>query len=146
MAEPRERQIRRGEVYWVDWSPARGSEPARRKPAVVIQGDAGNQSQGYPNTIVAMVSTHGREIPLHVRLRPRDRTGLRQTSFVKCEQIMTIPKQLLSKDPIGRLHEREMAEVESAILLSLGLCRGDQFSDGIEGPSNRNGFSGTKRV
>lgn len=109
----------------MDWSPARGSEPAGRRPAVVIQGDAGNQSQNYPNTIVAAVSTHGREIPLHVRLRPRDRTGLRQTSFVKCEQIMTVSKQRLSKDPIGKLQEREMAEVESAILLSLGLHRSE---------------------
>lgn len=123
MAEPTERRIRRGEVYWVEWSPARGSEPAGRRPAVVIQGDAGNQAQSYPNTIVAAVSTHGREIPLHVRLRPRDRTGLRQTSFVKCEQIMTISKQRLSKDPIGKLHDREMAEIDSAILLSLGLRR-----------------------
>jgi mRNA interferase MazF len=114
---------RRGEIYWVDWSPARGSEPAGRRPAVIVQGDAGNLSESYPNTIVAVISTHGREIPLHVRLRPSHRTGLRTTSFVKCEQLMTIAKDRLSARALGKLDAREVREVDAAILLSLGLVR-----------------------
>ncbi len=117
------RTPRRGEIYWVDWSPARGSEPAGRRPAVIVQGDAGNLSPSYPNTIVAVVSTHGREIPLHVRLRAGSRTGLRKTSFVKCEQLMTIAKDRLSNDALGRLDARELLEVDAAILLSLGISR-----------------------
>ncbi len=113
--------MRRGEIYWVDWSPARGSEPAGRRPAVVIQNDAGNASETYPNTIVAAISTHGRELPLHVRLRARPGTGLRQTSFVKCEQVMTVSKNRLSETPVGRLQDRQMAEVDAALLLSLAL-------------------------
>ena len=116
-----ERAIRRGEIYWVDWSPGRGSEQGGRRPALVVQGDAGNRSPSYPNTIVAAISTHGREIPLHVRLRPRTATGLRATSFVKCEQVLTVSKDRLSVGPIGRLDAALMADVDRALRLSLGL-------------------------
>lgn len=113
---------KRGELYWVDWSPARGSEQSGRRPAVVVQSDAGNGSVSYPNTIVVAVSTKGREIPLHVRLRPTKRIGLLETSFVKCEQVFTVSKERLSPDPIGRLDDRELREVDAALLLSLGLA------------------------
>lgn len=116
-----ERALRRGEIYWVDWSPARGSEQAGRRPALVVQGDAGNRSFSYPNTIVAAISTHGREIPLHVRLRAKTATGLRSPSFVKCEQILTISKDRLSAGPIGRLDAGLMADIDRALRLSLGL-------------------------
>jgi mRNA-degrading endonuclease toxin of MazEF toxin-antitoxin module len=87
----------------------------------VIQSDAGNSSRTYPNTIVAAISTKGREIPLHVRLRAKRQLGLRKTSFVKCEQILTVSKDRLSASPIGRIDDRELREVDSAIRLSLGL-------------------------
>jgi len=112
---------RRGEIYWVDWSPARGSEQAGRRPALVVQGDAGNLSPTYPNTIVVAVSTHGRDIPLHVRLPAGRIKGLGKTSFVKCEQIMTVAKERLSPTPLGRVDERVLGEVERALRLSLGL-------------------------
>ena len=118
------RAVRRGELYWVDWSPARGSEPAGRRPAVVVQGDAGNRSVTYPNTIVVAVSSSGREIPLHVRLRPHTRLGLRRTSFVKCEQVMTVSKERLSTLPVGRLDDGEMRQVDAALRLSLDLAGG----------------------
>ena len=114
-----DRRIRRGEVYWVDWSPSRGSEQAGRRPALIVQGDAGNQSESYPNTIVVAISTHGREIPLHVRLAARTVKGLPRTSFVKCEQILTISKDRLSREPLGAVDDRIMAEVEAALRLSL---------------------------
>lgn len=116
-----ERALRRGDLFWVDWSPARGSEQAGRRPALIVQGDAGNSSTTYPNTIVAAVSTKGREIPLHVRLRPSPRSGLRKTSWVKCEQVMTISKQRLSPEPIGRLDAAELQQVDAALRLSLAL-------------------------
>lgn len=112
--------IRRGEIRWVDWSPGRGSEQTGRRPALVIQNDAGNLASTYPNTIVVAVSTHGREIPLHIRLRPSKLNGLRQLSFAKCEQIFTISKERVGTR-LGRLRPEEMESVALAIGLSLGL-------------------------
>jgi len=113
--------LRRGDIHWVDWSPARDSEQGGLRPALVVQNNAGNASVNYPNTIVVTISTKGRSIPLHVRVRPSRRNGLTKTSFVKCEQILTISKERLSESPIGRLDPDELRAVDAALRLSLAL-------------------------
>ena len=39
------KDIKRGEIYWVDWNPGRGSEQSGLRPALVIQNDIGKQIQ-----------------------------------------------------------------------------------------------------
>ena len=114
---------RRGELYWVDWSPGRGSEAGGRRPALVVQRDAGNRAQGYPNTVVVAVSSQGHEIPLHVRVRPTRENGLKNLSFVKCEQIFTIAKERLGAR-LGRLRAEELRQVGEALRLNLALDDG----------------------
>jgi len=48
---------RRGEVWLVNWNPARGSEQAGIKPVLVIQNDIGNEKA--PTTIVAAIWLFG---------------------------------------------------------------------------------------
>lgn len=79
---------RRGEIWLVDFSPQRGAEQGGQRPALVIQNDFGNQSPRYPNTIVLAMSTKGRTIPFHVPVdEPSELNGLRETTYVKCEQV-----------------------------------------------------------
>lgn len=111
---------RRGELYWVDWSPGRGSEAGGRRPALVVQRDAGNQALTYPNTVVVAVSSQGHDIPLHVRLRPTRENGLKNVSWVKCEQVFTIAKERLGAR-LGRLRAEELRAVGEALRLNLGL-------------------------
>ena len=113
---------KRGDIWRVDFDPARGSEQGGTRPAVVIQNDAGNASPRYPNTIVLAVTTRGREIPFHVRVAAGTGSGLRETSWVKCEQILTVSKdRLVGEGPIGRLQEKDLRKVEVGVLLSLGI-------------------------
>lgn len=113
---------RRGEIWWVDFDPARGSEQAGQRPALVIQNDAGNLSALYPNTVILAMSTKGKAIPFHVRIDPVPSTGLRETTWVKCEQILTISKaRLVGRGPMGRIGPVEMRKVEVAVWLSLGI-------------------------
>lgn len=113
---------RRGEIWFVDFDPARGSEQSGRRPALVIQNDAGNESLAYPNTIVLAMTTSGRHIPFHVRIEATPSTGLRETTFVKCEQVLTISKgRLLGTGPVGRIERSDLRKVEVAVLLSLGI-------------------------
>ncbi len=113
---------RRGEIWLVDFTPARGSEQAGRRPALVIQNDLGNQSERYPNTIVVAMSTSGKPIPFHIRLEPADSNRLSQATYIKCEQILTISKsRLLGRKPIGRLTTEQLEKVEIAIKLSMAL-------------------------
>ena len=68
------------------------------------------------------MSTHGKPIPFHVRIAPDPRNGLREVTFVKCEQVLTIAKaRLLGSEPLGRLSTIEMRKVEVAVKLSLAL-------------------------
>lgn len=113
---------RRGEVWMVDFSPGRGSEQMGQRPALVLQNDAGNQNPRYPNTVVLAMSTRGKTIPFHVRIVPNQESGLRDVTFVKCEQILTLAKErLLGPEPLGRISTGEMRKVELAVKLSLAL-------------------------
>ncbi len=105
----------------VDFNPARGSEQAGVRPALVIQNDAGNASTRYPNTIVLAMSTKGKPVPFHVRLEPTKGNGLRETGFVKCEQVLTIAKARLRGRALGRVTAAQLRAIEVAMLLSLGV-------------------------
>lgn len=104
----------------VDWSPGRGSEQQGMRPAVIVQTDAANANDRYPNTIIVSVSTKGKNVPFHVRIEPSWETGLQQRSYAKCEQIMTISKERLQKK-LGQLDEESMQSVNKAVLLVLAL-------------------------
>ena len=111
---------RRGELYWVDWSPGRGSEQMGRGPALVIQTDAGNTNPNYPNTIVACVSSKGRLVPTHVQIQPSKANGLREKSFVKCEQLLNVSKERLTAR-IGVIEQAALGEVDSSLRAALNL-------------------------
>jgi len=109
---------RRGEIYYVDWSPGRGSEQAGIRPALIIQNDVGNQFS--PTTIVAAISTQRRRIyPFQVGITAQE-SGLPRDSIVKCEQIQTIDQSRLSR-LVGSLSGDRMREVDLALHRSLGL-------------------------
>ena len=113
---------RRGEIWYVDFSPARGSEQAGKRPALVIQNNAGNTNPRYPNTIVLAMSRKGKRVPFHVRIDPARSNGLRETTFVKCEQILTISKtRLAGKVPLCRVSTGQLRQVEAATLLAIGI-------------------------
>ena len=114
--------IKRGEIYLLDWNPARGSEQAGRRPALVIQNDIANAVPGYPVTIVCAVSSKLKGYPSMVRLEPSGANGLTIISEVNAAQIMTVQKdRLLNR--IGVLSADDMKQVEDklAYMLSLSL-------------------------
>jgi mRNA interferase MazF len=111
---------RRGDIWIVDWSPARGSEQAGMRPALVVQTDAANLNPRYPNVIVLAISTKGKSVPFHVSINPSQESGLKETSFVKCEQVLTISKDRLARRS-GSLNEQQLREVETGLRRVLEL-------------------------
>ena len=107
----------RGEVWLVNWNPARGSEQAGMRPALIIQNDIGNSKA--PTTIVAAISTSLKLYPMNVEINPPE-GGLDQPSIVKTSQIITVAKERLEKC-LGRLSQDIMDDVDKAIKLSLAL-------------------------
>ncbi len=112
--------IRRGQIWVVNWSPGRGSEQLGRRPALVIQTDAANSNSRYPNTIVLTLSTKGLPVATHIPLEPDARNGLREASWVKCEQVLTISKDRLEVR-WGIISPADMGKVESAVKMALGM-------------------------
>ncbi|MEU7952596.1 type II toxin-antitoxin system PemK/MazF family toxin [Micromonospora chalcea] len=108
---------RRGEVYWFDFDPARGSEQAGERPAVVISLDSFNQRM--PVVIIAALSTKvrlGSRVSVHLPAgQPLPKEG-----SVLAFQVMTADKSRL-KDFAGRLSKSQLQQLDDALRLSFGL-------------------------
>jgi len=109
--------IKRGEIWMVNFNPGRGSEQKGIRPALVIQNDIGNQYAS--TTIVAAITTTIKKYPVTV-LIARGEGGLKESSMVNLAQILTVDKGRLIKK-LGQLREDKMGEVDKAIKVSLGL-------------------------
>lgn len=110
---------RRGEVWFVNFSPSRGREHRGTRPALVIQNDVGNQFAG--TTIVAAIASTIKIYPVTVLLK-KGETGLRQPSMVKLAQILTVDRSRLQRRA-GILPPEVMHKVDSAIRVSLQLSQ-----------------------
>jgi mRNA interferase MazF len=111
---------KRGQIWLVDWSPGRGSEQHGKRPALVIQTDSANSNPRYPNTIIATVSTKGLPVPSHILIHPTQGNGLRENSYIKCEQLLTISKERL-EHLYGILSNSDMLKVETGLRRMLVL-------------------------
>ena len=109
--------IKRGELYYADLNPVRGSEQGGVRPVLIIQNDTGNAFS--PTTIVAAVtgSRTKTKLPTHVHVHA---DGLEKRSIVLLEQIRTIDRCRLS-EYIGRLDDAQMELMDRAIEVSFGL-------------------------
>ena len=112
--------IKRGELYQVDWNPARGSEQAGQRPGVVIQNDIANAVPGYPVTIVCAVSSKIKGYPSMLRVSPSQENGLTEVSEVNSAQIMTVQKDRLVHR-LGRLSAADVKLLEEKLAYMLSI-------------------------
>lgn len=82
----RQMVIRRGQIWWVDFGDARGSEPANRHPALVIQRDEVNASR--IDTVVVCVLTSNTRLSKAPgnTLLPKKSTGLPKDSVANASR------------------------------------------------------------
>ena len=110
---------RRGELYWVDFDPARGAEQKGRRPALVVQNDRGNEFSAY--TVVAAISSSPlpRRYPFTVPLAQGE-GHLPRAGHVNCAQLLTLDQSRL-ESKIGTLTPERMKEVDAALRYELEL-------------------------
>lgn len=111
--------IKRGEIYYADLGKGYGSKQGGRRPVVIIQNDIGNKFSPMV-TVVPLTSRVKRQMPTHVTIDPAS-CGIRNTSIVLGEQIMTINKSQLSGCKIGMCNNDIMKKVNYAIMVQMGL-------------------------
>ena len=110
---------RRGEIYWLDFSPSTGAEMQALHPALIVQNDIGNQVSAL--TIVAAITTNLRvaDLPVGVRIEPEE-SGLPRPSVVHLGHIYTVDKRRLGRRA-GQLSAEVMRQINTAVQVSLGL-------------------------
>ena len=126
--------VRRGEIYWVEFDPVKGSEQGGLRPALVVQNDLGNRFS--PTTVVAAITRTipPQPYPFIVVIEPEE-SGLPTRSAVNCAQVATIqqtgtasrlrpPRGVAKLEPIGRLSTEKMRAVDAALTFNLGLVQG----------------------
>lgn len=112
--------VQRGDLWWADLGEPRGSEPALRRPVLVLQADSFNRSR-LQTVVVASLTSNLRlaTAPGNVVCRPRG-TGLPSVSVVNVSQLSSLDRRFLI-EPIGSLQPQAMHEVEEGVKLVLGL-------------------------
>ena len=112
--------VARGEVWWVDFGARLGSEPARRRPAVVVSDDRFNRSRLSTVTVVAVTSnTKLARRPGNVALA-RGAAGLGRPSVVNVTQVATVDRQrLVSRS--GNLAPALVRRLDDGLRLALHL-------------------------
>jgi mRNA interferase MazF len=110
----------RGDVVEVDFSPAKGSEPDKVRPCVVIQNDIGNRFS--PVTIVAAITgaeNVPKRYPVDVPVA-KPEGGLTKDSVVQCNLIRCVDESRVRRR-LGRFTPATMRDVDRALKISLAL-------------------------
>ena len=111
--------VRRGDIFYADLSPVIGSEQGGIRPVVIVQNDVGNRHS--PTVIAAAITSKvdKAKLPTHIEV-VADNFGLEKDSVILLEQVRTIDKKRL-KEKMGKIDEKTMEKVNSAISVSFGL-------------------------
>ena len=112
------KEIKRGDLYFADLSPAVGSEQNGYRPVIIIQNNVGNKYS--PTVVIAAITSKPNKKPDMPTHYPVTGSGLETSSIALLEQIQTIDKRRLDRY-IGQLNENSMKGIDRAIAISLGL-------------------------
>lgn len=110
--------FRRGDVWQVDFVPARGHEQDGVRPAAIVSVDLFSNG---PADLVAVlpITKRDRGIAVHVRVAPPE-GGLSLPSVIQCDQVVTVSRGRMLKR-LGSLTPETMREVNDRLSLILGL-------------------------
>lgn len=108
--------MKRGEVWWVEFDPALGTEIKKTRPAVIVSNDAANRNLARV-VVVPLTSNTGRAYPGEALVNIGG-----QASKAMADQLMAADKTRL-KSQLGQLDKTDMSAVEDAIKVHLSLPR-----------------------
>ena len=121
-------EIKRGSIWYVESSYAAvGSEQRSGRPAIVVSNDKNNQHSGTVE-MVYLTTQPKHDLPTHVTIHSTNRV-----SIAICEQITTVAVERIGSYD-GQATDEEMAAIDRAMLISLGIQHGDAAEEIEETP------------
>lgn len=108
--------MQRGEVWWVEFDPAVGSDIRKTRPGIIVSNDAANRNLSRV-IVVPLTSNTERLFPGEARV---DVAGTQSKAM--SDQRMTADKSRL-KSKVCELAKPDMQAVEAAIRLQLALAK-----------------------
>ena len=106
--------MKRGEVWWVAFDPALGSEIQKTRPAIIVSNDSANRNLKRV-VVVPLTTNTSRVFPGEARVSVAG-----EFCNAMSDQVMAADKLRL-KDKLATLSKSDMLEVEKAICVHLGL-------------------------
>jgi len=110
--------IAQGDICWADMANPVGSAPGYRRPIVIVQGDAFNQSRIATVVCIPLTSNlKWGEAPGNVLLPARS-TGLGKDSVANVSQTVTLDRAVVDT-PVGRISRKQLALLLAGVDLVL---------------------------
>jgi mRNA interferase MazF len=106
--------VRRGEVWWVDFDPAVGSEIRKTRPAIIVSNDIANAALNRVQ-VIPLTSSTGRVYPSEAVVSIGG-----QKSKAMADQLTTASKERI-KSRLGTLSRADMQAVDRVMKIQLGL-------------------------
>jgi mRNA interferase MazF len=105
---------RRGEVWWVDFDPGIGGEIRKTRPAVVVSNNTANRVLNRVQ-VIPVTSNTERLYPAEAWVNVGGKRGK-----AMADQIFTASRLRFGRR-LGRISSEEMAAVDRALVILLGL-------------------------
>lgn len=116
--------MRRGDIYFANLDPIRGSEANKTRPVVVMSHDALNRvvaERGRGVVTVVPLSSNVERVYAFQVLLPAEVTGLPKDAKAQAEQVRALAYERFAPTPEGALPERYLQALGEALKLHLAL-------------------------
>ena len=112
--------ISHGDVVWVDFGSPRGSEPAKRRPAVVVQEDDCCHTDRDRSRRALTSNLAIEAFPGNV-LVPVDASGLDKDSVAVVSQVGPVSREFLEPYPVDTFPAMSLSKIADGIRLVMGI-------------------------
>jgi len=108
----------RGEIWWVDLNPVKGSETGKNRPCLILQNDIGNKNSD--TTVVAPFLPGHKTFPFVVNVSPTSQNGLKGERHLNLSQIKAVDAVRITNQQ-GTLEKSYWPSIRRAVLIELGF-------------------------
>ena len=109
----------RGEVWFANLDPTRGTEQAGTRPVILFQADAVNEITSTVLCIPLTTNLRRAALPTCLLIR-RTEGGLTDDSVALCHQIRALDKSRLARR-LGKLSPETLSALEGRVLFTTGM-------------------------